>query len=141
MFVNELTVLLGSMLAGKRVRVIAVRQQTHLHRHTLLQQHLGTTGSCMNARLITIIKQYNIIGETVQDVNLVLAEGGTRVGHHILHPTLVHGNHIGITLYHIDAVLLHNGLLSLEDAIELTLLVEYLRVRGVDVLLRHALGA
>ena len=63
------------------------------------------------------------------------------VGHHVLDACLMHGDDIGVALDHEYAVFLHNGLLRLEDAVELALLVIDVAVGRVDVLLCHALGS
>ena len=69
----------------------------------------------------------------------MIAQGSTRVGHHILDTTLVHGNHIGVALHHIHAVLLGYRLLGLIDTVEVLFLVVDLTVGRVHVFLLHAL--
>ena len=95
----------------------------------------------MNTRLITIVEQGDVVGEAMEQVNLRLIEGCTRVRHHVLDATLVHGEHIGVAFHHIDHILLGNLLLRLEDAIEFVGLVIDEGVGGVDVFLIDALGA
>ena len=77
----------------------------------------------------------------MQNIDLVLAQRCTRVSHHILYATLVHGNHIGITFHHIHAIFLHNGFLCLEDAIQLTLFMENFRIGRIDILLCNTFSA
>ena len=115
--------LLGSMLAAERVGVVAIRQQQHLHVHTLLQQHIRTTHGSMDASLVTIVEQHDIGCEAVQQAYLIVAQRRTRVGHDILQATLMHGDDVGITLHHVHAVFLDNSLLGLIDAIELAFLM------------------
>ena len=66
-------------------------------------------------------------------------EGRTRVGDDVLEATLVHGNHVGIALDHIDTILLRDGLLRLIESVEFTFLMIDLRVGRVHVFLLHAL--
>ena len=66
-------------------------------------------------------------------------KGRTRVGDDVLDAALMHGYHIGITLHHIDAILLRDGLLRLEETIEFAFLMIDLRIRRVHVFLLHAL--
>ena len=77
----------------------------------------------MDAGLITVVEQHDIRCEAVQQAYLIYAQCRTAVGHNILQATLMHGNDIGIALYHIHAVFLDDGLLRLIDAIELALLM------------------
>ena len=69
----------------------------------------------------------------------MLRECCARVGHHILHATLVHGNHVGVPLHHIHTFFLRNGLLRLEESVELPLLMIDLRVGRVHIFLLHPL--
>ena len=91
----------------------------------------------MDTCLIAIIKQGDIIRKAVQHMYLVGRQRRTTVSHHVLDASLMHGNHVGIPLHHEHAVFLHDGLLSLVDAIEFALLVVDIRVGRVDILLCH----
>ena len=77
----------------------------------------------MDARLVAVVKQRDVVGKPPQHLDLVDAEGGARVGHHVLDACLVHGDDVGIALDHEDAVFLDDGLLGLKDAVELALLM------------------
>ena len=52
----------------------------------------------------------------------------------------MHSYHVGIALHHIHAILLGDGLLRLEETVELVILMIDLRVGRVHVFLLHALG-
>ena len=77
----------------------------------------------MDTSLITIVKQRNILGKSTQQAYLIHRKCRTRIRHHILQSTLVHGNHISITFHHIDSLFFYNCLFCLIDTIEFTLLV------------------
>ena len=94
----------------------------------------------MDTSLITIIQQNNVGGESAQQLDLMLRERRTRVGHHVLQSALVHRYHIGIALNHIHAVFFGNRFLTLIKTIELTLLVIDFRVGRIDVFLLHTFG-
>ena len=141
MLLDILSELLCRMLAGKRVGIVAIGQHQHLDIHTLGQQHVSTTNGSMNARLVAVVEQHDVLREAVQQLHLMRRERRARVGNHILQPALVHGYHVGIALHHIHAVLLNDGSLSLIDAVELALLMVDFRVGRVDILLLHALGS
>ena len=76
----------------------------------------------------------------MEHVNLIGGERRSAVGHHILDTCLMHGDDVGIALDHKHAIFLHNSLLGLIDAIELTLLMVDFRVGRVDIFLCYALG-
>ena len=139
MLLDILLELLGGMLAGKRVGVVAIGQQQHLHIHTFLQQHIRTTHGGMDTSLITIVEQHDIGGKAVQQSYLIVAQCRTAVSHDILQATLVHGDDVGIALHHIHAVFLDDSFLRLIDAIELAFLMIDFGVGRVDVFLLHAL--
>ena len=82
----------------------------------------------MDAGRVAVVDERDVRGEAVEHVDLMDAQGCTRVGHDILDAALVHGDDVGLTFHHIDAVLLGDGTLGLPDAIELMVFVEYLRV-------------
>ena len=114
------------MLFGKAVGVVAIGQQQHLHVHIFCQQHVGASHGCVYACLIAVVEQHNVLGEAPQQFYLMFAQGGARVGHHILYAALVHGYHVGIALHHIHAVFFHYGTLGLIKSVEFPLLVVYL---------------
>ena len=129
------------MVAGKAIRVVAIRQEEHLYVHLLLQQHIGSSQCSVHTGIIAIIKEHDVAGESMEQPNLVDAQGSTRVCHHILDSALVHGNHIGVSLHHVYAVFLGYRLLCLIKAIEFSFLMVNLAIWRVDVFLAHALGA
>ena len=93
----------------------------------------------MYARLVAVVEQYDVAGEAMQQPNLIDRECRARVSHNVLQSALVHGDNIGIALYHIDTVLLGYGVLGLEDTVELTLLMVDIRIGRVDILLGYTL--
>ena len=130
----------SGMASGKAVRVVSIRQEEHLHVHLLLQQHVGTSQRRMHSRSIAVVEQYDVAGESVEQSDLMDAQRRTRVGHHILDAALVHGDYIRISLHHIHAVFLGDGLLCLIQSVEFTLLVVDDTVGRVHVFLAHTLG-
>ena len=135
-----LSELLRRMVASETVRVVTIWQEEHLHVHLLLQEHVGTSQGGMNTSGITIVEQHDIIGKAVQEANLVHTQCRSRVRHHVLDATLVHGDDIGISLHHKHTVLLGDGFLRLIESIEFSFLMINLAIRRVDILLVHALG-
>ena len=127
------------MLPGKRVGVVAVGQQQHLDVHALLEQHIRTAHRRMDTSLVTIVEQRDVLCKPSEQFNLIHGECRSRVGHHVLQSTLVHGNHIGIALHHIHTVLLGYGFLSLIESVELPFLMIDLRVGRVHIFLIHTL--
>ena len=115
--------LLCGMLAGKRIGIIAIGEEQHLDVHSLRQEHISTTHGGMDTRLVAIVKQRDVLGETPEQLDLIDGECRATVGHHIFQSTLVHRNHVGITFHHIDTVFLGNGLLGLIESVELTFLM------------------
>ena len=139
MFLQILAEVAGRMLAGKRVRVVAVGQQQHLQVHALAEQHVRAAQGSVDAGSVAVVKQYDVRREAVQDVYLVCGERCARVGHHVLDACLMHGDDVGVALHHVHAVLLGDGALGLIETVQLAVLVVYLRVGRVHVLLLHAL--
>ena len=72
---------------------------------------------------------------------LVFGECRAGVGHYVLYAALVHGDDVGVSLHHVDAVLLGDGSLGLKDAVQFVVLVVDDGVGGVDVFLVYAFGA
>ena len=140
-FHDILSELISSMFASEGIGIVAIRQEHHFHVHALLKQHIGTPQCRLYACLVAIVEQHDVLGEAVQEVNLMFGESCARISHNILNATLVHGNDIGISLHHIDAVLFGYRLLSLEQAVELVVFVIDIRIGRVDILLVHALGS
>ena len=117
MFLDILAEFVSCVLARKRVGVITVRQEHHLHVHAFAKQHVGTAQGSLDAGIVTIVKQHYVLRETVQQVYLMLRKCRTRVCHHILYAALVHGDNVGIALHHIHEVFLGYRLLRLEYAV------------------------
>ena len=131
--------LIGCMFLAKRVGIVTIGQHQYLDIHALGQQHVRSAHGRMDTSLVAIVQQHDILCETMQQPNLMVRQRRTRVGHHVLQTTLVHGNHVGITLDHIDAVLFDDSFLGLIDAVEFVVLMIDFRVRRVDILLLHTL--
>ena len=95
----------------------------------------------MNTSLVAVVEQCDVGRKASQGLDLMNRESCTRVCHHITYTTLVHGDDIRVSLHHIHMVLLGNLALSLIKTIEFALLMEYVRLRRIDIFLLHALGA
>ena len=93
----------------------------------------------MDTSLITVVEQHDVLGEAPQNLDLVRRECRSRVGHHVLYATLVHGDDVSIAFHHIHAVVFGNLLLGLIQTIQLLFLVVDVRVGRVDIFLLHAL--
>ena len=128
------------MFAAERVRIVTVGQQQNFDIHSLCQQHVGTAHGGMDACLVAVVEQHDVLREAPQQLDLVDGKGGAGVGYYVLQAALVHGDDVGVALDHVDAILLDDGFLGLVDAVELALLMVYLGVGGVDVFLLYALG-
>ena len=62
---NILSKLLGIVLSGKAVGVVAIGEKQHFYVHTLGQQHVRSTQGSMYARRIAIVKQHDVRGKAV----------------------------------------------------------------------------
>ena len=129
------------VFASEAIRVVIIGQEQHFQVHALHEQHVRSAKGGMNARSIAVVDQGDVAGETVERMDLVNTQGRPGVGHNVLYTTLVHGNHVGVALDHIDAIFLRNGLLGLIDAIKLVVLVIDITVGRVDILLIDAFRA
>ena len=115
------------MFPGKTVGIFVFRKKQYFHVHAFSQKHVGATEGSMNACGITVVEEHNVLRESVKGANLVDAECCARVGHHILNPALVHGNHIHVALHHVHFIFLCYLFLGLVDAVQFVVLMEYLR--------------
>lgn len=88
-----------------------------------------------DAGCVTVVDECDVRGETVEHVDLVDAQCRAGVGNDVLDATLVHGDDVGLSFDHVDAVLLGDGTFGLPDAVELMVFVEHLGVGGVDIFL------
>ena len=131
---------LGIVLAGKTVGVVPVGQEQYLHVHACRQKHVRTSLGCMYAGIVTVVKQGDVVGKAVQEMYLLLGQGGARVGYHILYATLVHGDNIGVAFYHIHLIHLDDRLLGLVETVQLASFAIDAGFGRVLVLDGHALG-
>ena len=111
------------MFSCEAIWVIPVGQEQHFDVHPLRQHHVGSSQCGMYSCLITIIQQDHIFCEPMQQSDLENAKSGARIGNNIFNTTLMHGDYIGITLHHIDAIFFGNGFLGLKNTIEFVILV------------------
>lgn len=117
------------------VGILAAGEEEHTEAHTLGEQHVGTTQGGVDAGCVTVVDECDVRGETVEHVDLVDAQCRAGVGNDVLDATLVHGDDVGLSFDHVDAVLLGDGTFGLPDAVELMVFVEHLGVGGVDIFL------
>ena len=135
-----LLILGGVVLAGKAVGVVAVGQQQQLYVHPLGQEHVDTALAGVDAGFVAVEDDGDIARHAVDEAYLVGGECGTRRRHYVLHPHLVHGHHIGISLHEIAQVLSADGFLGLEEAEELLAFAIDDAFRRVEVFHVYALG-
>ena len=122
------------MAARERVGVLGLGQQHHAHVHPLFQDHVDTTQRGVDTRRIAVVDDRDVLRKAVQQVYLLRRERRSGRRHDVLHPGLVHRNHVGITLDHDGEVLLLNGFLGEIEAVQFAFLAVYLALGGVQVL-------
>ena len=116
------------------VRVLAVRQQHHLHVEALFQEHVYTSQRRVNTGRIAVIQHRDITREALDQSYLGLRQGRTATGYHILYSRLVHGDDIHLTFHQVAHIRTCDRLLGLEKTVQLVGLGVDERVRRVDVL-------
>ena len=126
-------ILLGVMLAGKAIGVVAIGEEEDADIHPLGQKHIYTSEAGLDTRGIAIVENRDIIGEAVDEANLAGSERGARRGHDILNAALVHGNHVGVAFDEVAAIVLDDGSLGKVKAIEFVALVVDTRLGRIDV--------
>ena len=131
---------LGIVLACKTVGVVPVGQKQDFHVHACRQKHVRASLGGMYAGIVAVVEQGDVVGETVQQVYLLLGKCGARVCYHVLNAALVHGDYIGVALHHIHLVHLHYCLLGMVKAVQFAALAIYAGFGRVLVLHRHTLG-
>ena len=132
--VDVLLELLGRVLAGEAVGVVAVGQQQHLDVHALAQQHVNAAQAGLDARHVAVVEHRDVLREAVNEAYLSLRERRARRGHDVLHTALVHRNDVRVSLDQETAALLDDGVLSQIKAVKLVALVVDLGLGRVDVL-------
>ena len=103
--------------ACEAVGVFIVGQEQHLDVHAFCQQHVCSAHGSVDARLIAVVEQRDVLCEAPQHLDLEDTQRRSRIGDDVLDAALVHGYHVGVALHHIDAVFLDDGFLRLVDAI------------------------
>ena len=67
---------LGIVLACKTVGVVAVGQKQDFHVHACRQKHVRASLGGMYAGIVAVVEQGDVVGETVQQVYLLLGKCG-----------------------------------------------------------------
>ena len=124
----------GAQPARESVGVVLGRQQHHAHVHALAEDHVDAAQRGVNAGRVAVVDHRDVARETVQEAYLLRRERRARRGHHVLHPGLVHGDHVEIPLHQDGAILLLYGLLREVEAVELAFLAVYFAFGRVLVL-------
>ncbi len=118
---------------GEGVRVVFGRQQHHLHAQALLQHQVDAAQGGLDAGLVTVVDDGDLLGKALDQADLLHGQRGARRGHHVGDARLVHRDHVGVT-FHQDALVgLGDAVLGLEDAVERAALVVDLALRAVDI--------
>ncbi len=97
--------LIGRMCLGKGVGVVARRQQHYLERKPGSHKHVDTSQRRLDTRRVGVVDERDGGGKALDEFDLAVGERCARRGHHILHPGLVHGYDIHVSLDQ-DALLL-----------------------------------
>ena len=126
--------LVGRMAAGEGVGVVLGRQPHHPHVHSLGQDHVDSAQRCVDTRRIAVVDHRDVLREALQQADLLGGERRAGRGHHVLHTGLVHGDHVRVTLHHDGYVLLLDGPLGEEEAVELVFLAVDDALGRVEVL-------
>ena len=99
MFLYELLELGRVVLAGKRVGVVTVGQETDFDVHAFFQQHVNSPDRSLDTGCITIVEHSHIIGEAMNQTDLSRCQCGARRSHYIFYAGLVHGYNGRITFH------------------------------------------
>ena len=105
------------MFAGKRVRVVSVRQQTYFDIHAFFQQHVNPSDRGFDACYVTVIEYGNVVGETMNQTNLPRSQCGSRRGDYVFYARLVHRDNVRVSLDQETSVLLDNSLFGKIDSV------------------------
>ncbi len=122
------------MAAGEGVGVVLGGQPHHPHVHSLGQDHVDSAQRCVDTRRIAVVDHRDVLREALQQADLLGGERRAGRGHYVLHTGLVHGDHVRVTLHHDGYVLLLDGPLGEEEAIELVFLAVDDALGRVEVL-------
>ncbi len=122
------------MALGKRVRVLALRQQQHLDIHAVLKQQLDTPQRSLDARGVSVIDKRDIARETLDKPHLLNRQSRARRSHHIAYARLVHRYDIHVTLHDDTLPGLGDSLLGLKHTVELATLRIDIALGRVDIL-------
>ena len=126
------------------VRVVAVRQQHHLHGHALGQQQIDAAERGPDARRIAVEDDRHVLGEAADELDLAWRQCRATRRDHVAHPSLVHGHDVGVAFDEEATLLLDNLGLGEVHAVEhLRLVVKraFWRVEILRHLLFRAQGA
>ena len=121
------------MLIEEAVRVVAIGHEAHFRTDAGSRQQLHIAGSCFQSGLIAIAKNDGHIGIALQQLALLLREGGAATGYcrEAMHP---HGDDIRVAFYQIHlAGLVYSRLVFVQPIQHLALVVEQ-ALCAVDVL-------
>ena len=105
------------MFAGKRVRVVAIGQQTNFDIHAFFKQHINASDRSLYTCSVAVIEHSHIIGEPVNHTDLSRCKSRSRRSYHVFYTGLMHGNNIRIALDQKTTVLFHNRLFGEVDTV------------------------
>ena len=116
------------------IRVVAVRDQDHFHVHPFLEDHVDAAERRMDAGRIAVVHDGHVLGELLDETDLLRSQGGAAGGHDVGNAELVHRQHVQVAFHEVAFVLPGHLRLGEVDAVERLGLDVDLGFLGVDVL-------
>ena len=78
MVVDICLIIGGVVFACKAVRVVPVRKQAYFYVHAFFQQHVNPSDAGFDAGSVTVIEYRDVIGEPVNQADLLGSQCGSR---------------------------------------------------------------
>jgi len=126
--------LAAAVFLGVAVRILALGEGDDLHVEALLQDEVDAAQAGLHARRIAIVEDGDDGRVALDEAHLLLREAGAAAGHHVGDARLMQADDVGVALYQVAELLLHDGLLGVEDAVEGSALGVEHALRAVEVL-------
>ena len=122
------------MLPGVGVRVVAVGDEDHLHVHAFLQDQVDAAEGGVDAGRVAVVHDGDVLGEPLDEADLLHGEGGAAGGHDVRDAQLVHGQDVQVAFHEVALVRAGDGGLGEIDAVQGAGFHVDLRLLGIHVL-------
>ena len=119
---------------GEGIRVVSVRQEHHARVHALFENKADGADGGMQAGLVSVVHDGDVLRELLDEAHLLLGEGGAAGGHYVGDAHLVHHHYVHVAFYQDAAVLFGHFGLGKVNAQEVAALDIDFRFRRVHIL-------